>query len=152
MNVASRAQLGRTVIVTWKMLFGGFDFMVGFALLFVSEKRLERWAHELMSAEFTADFGDRLMLLLDSWLPALIDRKTSVALVLLVWGTVIMATAVGFLLRRPWGYYAMLALAGSFLLLDTPHLFARPSLFAGGLVVVNAFILLILVRYRRFFR
>lgn len=146
-----RVYLRRYLIATWKFFFGALDFFVGSALLFFSEARLESWAQQLVSAELKEDSGDRLALFLDQWLPALIDRKTSVALVLMAWGAVSMVAAIGFMRGKSWGYYAMLALIGSFMLFDVPNLLAKPSLVSAVLVTINIIVLWILTKYRRSF-
>jgi uncharacterized membrane protein len=146
-----RVYLRRYLIATWKFFFGALDFFVGSALLFFSEARLEAWGQQLVSAELKEDSGDRLAVFLDRWLPALIDRKTSVAIVLLAWGAVSMIAAIGFMRGKPWGYYAIFGLIGSFMLLDVPNLAVKPSLLSAVLVLINVVVLWMLVRYRRAF-
>lgn len=141
----------RWLIAAWKFLSGVLDFGVGFALLTFSERRLDIWADRLITTELQEDPGDRLALFLDRWLPALIDRKTSVALVLLAWGAASMVAAVGFLRRRPWGYYAILILISAFMFFDVPHFIRKPTLAAALFVIVNVVVMFVLVKYRRSF-
>jgi uncharacterized membrane protein (DUF2068 family) len=146
-----RVYLRRYVIATWKFFFGALDFFVGSALLFFSEARLERWAQQLVATELKEDSGDRLALFLDQWLPALIDRKMSIALVLLAWGTASMIAAIGFMRGKPWGYYSILALVGAFMVFDVPSFIVKPSLTAAVTVTINVVVLWFLVKYRHAF-
>lgn len=151
MQCDRRVKLRRLLIAGWKIFIGGFDLVAGLFLISVSDRRLTAWAEQLAEEEWRGDLGDRLAVLLDQWVPALIDRKTSVALVLLAVGAASLVAAVGFLRGRRWGYHAILALVGGFMCLDVPHLIRRPSLIAVIIVSANAVVLWALVRYRKSF-
>lgn len=146
-----RVYLRRYAIATWKFCFGALDFFVGSALLFFSEARLERWGQQLVATELKEDSGDRLALFLDQWLPALIDRKMSIALVLLAWGTVSMIAAIGFMRGKPWGYYSILGLVSAFMVFDVPSFVVKPTPVAAITVTVNVVVLWLMVKYRRAF-
>lgn len=140
----------RLLIVGFKLVTGGAEFVSGTIFLLLSAAGLQRIADAMIAEELREDPGDLFALLIQHRLPTLLQNKTAIAVALFFLGTVKIIGAVGFLLHRSWGFYLLTALLTVLLPADIYHLFFHPTALAAVIVFLNIMIVGYMILNRKF--
>lgn len=139
------------IIAVFKMLKGLFLLALGISLIFVNSRT--RWMDSLSvwaSDELLVVHSKALHYLLNQLQHALTGGNLRATGVLsLFYSAVLFTEGVGVYLQKRWGELLMVIATSALIPLEIHHLFVKPSIVAGIILVVNCFIVWFLYRVLR---
>jgi uncharacterized membrane protein (DUF2068 family) len=139
----------RILIASIKILTGTFEILSGLFLLFSTKGSLERLVGKL--TQFLAHSSPKMSSTLAAHMHHLIDKRATLAIILLVLGVVKLIAAVGFLKHRPWGYYLLVAVLIAYVPYDVYELTKHVGPFVVATLVIDLVIISLMLYFKKAF-
>lgn len=126
-------------LITYKVLFGLGELVLG-GLMLIPGLNVAKAFHALTAEEIREDPTDRWVALMSRNLPTLIQHRVSVAVGLLVLGTIKLVAAGAMWKGKEWGRYLLLAVVVGALPLDIRQATSHPSTGETVLLILNVLV------------
>ena len=139
------------LIAVFKMLKGAFLLTLGISLIFLNSRT--RWMDSI-----AVWATDELLVVHSKWLHYLLNQLQkaltgghlrATGLLSLFYSAVLFTEGIGVYLQKRWGELLMVFATALLIPLEVHHLFVKPSVVAGLILIVNCFIVWFLYRVLR---
>jgi uncharacterized membrane protein len=141
----------RLLIASYKIVTGTAEIVFASLLLFLSSEGLQNIVDGFTAEEGREDPSDLIVLFVQHHLPDILSGKGVFAIALLTLGVLKVIGGIGFVFKKDWGFWLVVALLAVLLPADVRELVIRPGVGLGLFVLLHASIVYLLVRYRRAF-